>query len=55
MCLRNCAQCYMPPPGSMGVPGLWHRYFGGRGLKSLVTSGVDGKLFLYNQSKHSIL
>ncbi len=27
----------MPPPGSVGVPSLWHRYLGGRALKSLGT------------------
>ncbi len=35
--MRSCAPCYTPPPASMGVPSLWHRYFGGCGLKSLGT------------------
>ncbi len=28
MCVRACAQCYIPPPGSMGVPSVWYQYFG---------------------------
>ena len=39
--VRGCAQHYIPHPGSVGVASLWHRYFGGRGLKSLGTPGLD--------------
>ncbi len=42
VCLRSCAR-YMPPPGSMGVPSLWHCYFGGRRLKSLGTPVLNNK------------
>ncbi len=37
VCLHSFAQPYMPPPGSMRVPSLWHLYFGSRGLKSYGT------------------
>ncbi len=38
---RITMYCYMQLPGSMGVPSLWHRYFGGRGQKSVGTPDVE--------------
>ncbi len=43
VCVGGCAQRYMPPPGSVGVPSLWHRHFGGCRSKSLETPSVDDK------------
>ena len=42
--VRGCAQHYIPHPGSVGVASLWHRYFGGRGLKSLGTPVLEHHL-----------
>jgi len=38
-----CARFLMfqSPPGIVGVACLWHRYFGGRGLKSLGTPDIE--------------
>ncbi len=38
--VHSRAQCYVSPPGSMGVHSLWHYYFGSRGLKSSETPGL---------------
>ncbi len=37
----GCALCYMPLPGSLGVPSLWHCYFGGCGLECLGTPVLE--------------
>ncbi len=37
----HCAQCYMPPPGLMGVASVWHRYFWCHMLKILGTPAAD--------------
>ncbi len=42
--VRGCAQGHIPPPGSTGVPSLWHHCFWGRGLKSLGITDLEGKV-----------
>ncbi len=41
VCVRGCAQRYMPPSGLMGVPSLLHCYFRGCELKSWGTAGLE--------------
>ncbi len=41
VCVRGYAELFMPPPGSMEVPSIWHCYFRGCGLKSLGVPDVD--------------
>ncbi len=45
VCVHSCVQRNMPPPGSVEVSSLWHRYFGGRRLKSLGTPAIYDTLY----------